>query len=318
MVRIVLPAAMVGSVNVWLLRGDPLTLVDTGERFDASSDALEAGLTAAGVRVEDIELLALTHHHVDHTGLLETLRGRSGAAVAALDRVADYGVAYDERTECERAFSEALLLAHGVPREMLGRNARLWDHIRERSGPFGVSQRLAVGDVLAMGSREYRVVHRPGHSSTDTLFVDEHSGMAIGGDHLLARISSIAEMSPAEGTCAKRRRALVEYLTGLDASRAMPLDLVLGGHGDPVTGPADLITERLGHHRLRCDAILGALAGRGERTCFEIAGSLWDAALVREQPTQVVWEVLGHLDLLHDAGRVVEHVADGVHRFALA
>lgn len=307
---------MVGSVNVYLLRGDTLTLVDTGERFDASVAALEAGLEGAGVRVEDLELIALTHHHVDHTGLVETLRERSGAAIAALDRVADYGAEYDERTECERSFSHALLLAHGVPDDLLWRNERLWDHIRDRSGPFAVSVRLAVGGLITMGAREFRVVHRPGHSATDTLFVDEHSGLALGGDHLLAHISSIAEMSP-DSTCARRRRALVEYLEGLEASRTMALDLVLGGHGADVLDHAGLITERFGHHRARCEAIADALAA-GERTCFEIAGSLWEPELVREQPTQVVWEVLGHLDILRAEDRVREDVTDGVHRFSLA
>jgi len=44
---------------------------------------------------------------------------------------------------------------------------------------------------------------------------------------------------------------------------------------------------------------------------------------VSEQPLLVVWEVLGHLDLLLDAGRVHEHVTEdgstyGVASFALA
>ena len=74
-----LPLAHVGSVNAWLLRGDPLTLVDTGPRDDGALAALEDGLRREGLRLEDIELVLATHHHLDHVGLAATIQRRSGA-----------------------------------------------------------------------------------------------------------------------------------------------------------------------------------------------------------------------------------------------
>src|SRR6266542_1868750 len=93
-VDIPLPLAHVGSVNTWLLRGDPLTLIDTGPRDDAALAALEDGLRRAGTRIEDIELVLATHHHLDHVGLAATIQRRSGAAVAVLGRLADYAERY--------------------------------------------------------------------------------------------------------------------------------------------------------------------------------------------------------------------------------
>src|SRR5881227_1472157 len=55
-VQIPLPLLHVGSVNAWLLRGDPLTLVDVGPANDEAFEALCAGLRDEGVRLEDIEL----------------------------------------------------------------------------------------------------------------------------------------------------------------------------------------------------------------------------------------------------------------------
>ena len=72
-----------------------------------------------------------------------------------------------------------------------------------------------------------------------------------------------------------------------------------------------------------CDEVAAALRADGGRaSAFEIADDLWPARIVAEQPLLVVWEVLGHLDLLLDAGRVEEHVTDdgstyGVASFAL-
>ena len=73
------PLPHIRSVNTWLLRGDPLTLVDTGPHDDDALAALDAGLRRAGARIEDVELVLLTHHHLDHSGLAATIAARSGA-----------------------------------------------------------------------------------------------------------------------------------------------------------------------------------------------------------------------------------------------
>src|SRR4051794_24926477 len=46
-----LPLPHIGSVNAWLLPGDPLTLIDTGPCDDTALTALEAGLRRADVRL---------------------------------------------------------------------------------------------------------------------------------------------------------------------------------------------------------------------------------------------------------------------------
>src|SRR5919198_93694 len=113
-VAIPLPLAHVGSVNAWLLRGDPVTLIDTGPREDRALTALEAGLRRHGLRVEDVELVLATHHHLDHVGLAATIKRRSGAAVAVLDRTADYAVRYSSQVEEDRRFARALMRHHGA------------------------------------------------------------------------------------------------------------------------------------------------------------------------------------------------------------
>src|SRR6476659_9886164 len=118
-IPIPLPLAHVGSVNAWLLRGEPLTLIDTGPRDDAALAALEAGLREHGLRVEDLELVLLTHHHVDHVGLAAEIRRRSGAAIAALDRLADYATGYAGEVEEDRDFAHELMHFHGVPEHVI-------------------------------------------------------------------------------------------------------------------------------------------------------------------------------------------------------
>jgi glyoxylase-like metal-dependent hydrolase (beta-lactamase superfamily II) len=71
-----------------------LTLLDTGPSNDEALETLAEGLRRAGVRVEDIELVLATHHHLDHVGLAGAIKRASGATVAVLGDVADYVADY--------------------------------------------------------------------------------------------------------------------------------------------------------------------------------------------------------------------------------
>jgi glyoxylase-like metal-dependent hydrolase (beta-lactamase superfamily II) len=320
--RIPLPLPHIGSVNTWLLRGDPLTLIDTGPCEDGALTTLEAGLRGAGVRIEDLELVLVTHHHLDHSGLAATIAARSGARIAAYERAAAYGAHYDERGEADRRFSLSLMRHHGVSEAAIADTEEFWEMLRRQSDAYHADIVLADGETIRAGGRELRVVARPGHSTTDALLVDERERIAFVGDHLLARISSNTEIYPALEPTGTRPRARVDYLESLRRTAAMPLDRLLTGHGADVTDHAGLVKRRLAEHEQRCQRIIGALH-TGAATAYEIAAELWSEETVRDQPLFVVWEVLGHLDLLLDAGRVREQVTEdgstyGVASFALA
>jgi glyoxylase-like metal-dependent hydrolase (beta-lactamase superfamily II) len=315
-VPIPLPLAHVGSVNAWLLRGAPLTLVDTGPRDDAALSALEAGLREHGLRIEDLELVLLTHHHVDHVGLAAEIARRSGATIAALDRLADYAAGYDAEVEEDRRFAHKLMRFHGVPEDVIASDEAFWDFLRENAEPFTVDVCLADGDTIAAGGRTLEVVERPGHSTTDTLFVDRREALAFTGDHLLSRISSNTEICPPERAADGRARSRIRYLDNLRETARMPLRRLLTGHGPAITGHQRLVASRLSEHRRRCDRIR-AILQRGPSSAYDIARELWVARTVAEQPLLVVWEVLGHLELLLAAGAVSEDTGDGRSLFTL-
>ena len=261
-VAIPLPLAHVGSVNAWLLHGDPVTLIDTGPRDDEALAALEAGLGRHGLRVEDIELLLATHHHLDHVGLAATIQRRSGATVAVLDAMADYAARYSAEVEEDRRFARALMRHHGVPESLVADTDELLGlHPRHDRG---LPRRRAP---RRRRSRSGGRAQPPGHRATRP----QHDGHAVrrrrrrvrvrrrspAGDDLLQH----GDLRARPG--ARRAGALARAVPGeprahgQDAARAAPHRTRRAGHRAQAAGqraparPSPPLRAHPGHPRRR-------------------------------------------------------------------
>jgi glyoxylase-like metal-dependent hydrolase (beta-lactamase superfamily II) len=101
---------------------------------------------------------------------------------------------------------------------------------------------------------------------------------------------------------------LVAYIDSLRKTRELPAELVLPGHGEPITNHVALIDERLAMHERRAEKLYDLIAEQ-PRTGYELAQALWGNVAVT-QAFLTLSEVIGHVDLLINAGQVRE-VADG-------
>jgi glyoxylase-like metal-dependent hydrolase (beta-lactamase superfamily II) len=301
---------LVGRVNCYLIEDDPLTLVDTGPNSDKSLDTLSRALAEHGRQIEDLELIVITHQHVDHLGLLETLTRRSHAEVAALDLLAPYLDDFSASAAADDEFALRMLRRHGAPADLTAVLASVSAAYRSYGSSGNVTRPLHDGDQIAMRDRTLRVAHRPGHSPSDTILFDEQRQILIAGDHLLAGISSNPLLSRplAPGVGAVRPQALIDYRASLRATRALPAKLVLSGHGAPITDHVELIDERFRGHERRARKLLRML-GSGPLSAFELAQQMWGNVAVA-QAYLTISEVLGHIDLLIARGAVSE-VDDG-------
>ena len=311
---------MVGRVNAYLIEDSPLTLVDSGPNSAKALDELEQALDALGHRIEDIELLVISHQHMDHFGLASILARRSGAEVAALAPLGRYLADYSRETDLDDRFAEGVMLRHGIPPEVVTALRAVSAGFRAWGAAVQTTRPLADGSEIELRDRSLRVLHRPGHSPSDTVFLDEQRKILLAADHLIAHISSNPLLARPLGAEAdpthSRPQALVTYLASLEQTRAMELELVLPGHGPPIEDHVAVIEERMRLHRRRAQKILGLIAAE-PRTAHEIAHELWGNVAVT-QAYLTLSEVLGHADLLLNEGAIVEQEHDGVVTFAAA
>jgi glyoxylase-like metal-dependent hydrolase (beta-lactamase superfamily II) len=315
--RIAIPTPFaVGRVNVYLIEDEPLTLVDAGPNSGTSFDELVRGIAALGHALEDIELVILTHQHIDHLGLVSLVAGHSGAEVAALDAAVPYVENFSLEAQADDDFARDIMLRHGIAEDVAAALQSVSRAFRAWGARVDVTRPLRDGEPLALRDRTLHVHHRPGHSPTDTVFHDRERRILIAADHLLGHISSNPLITRPRDGSSQRPQALVQYLDSLAATREMDVDLVLPGHGDPIHDHRSLIDQRFALHRRRADKIHRLIEER-PRSAYEIAQALWGNIAVT-QAFLTLSEVLGHLDLLTGEGRAREMERDGLSVFEAA
>lgn len=303
-IPIVIPTPFpVGPVNVYLLDGPSPALVDAGPDTDEARRALTEGLAIHGRRPSDIRHLVITHAHPDHFGLAAWVAAESGAGVISHP----YSVA---RMVGERAPAGSrnghlaqLLLAAGVPPAELEAMRQDFHRASNYSRPVAVGVEVMDGDQLALGDASWKVLHTPGHARGHICLYHRPSGQLLSGDHLLREISSNPVLeAPLPGET-ERPRSLVEYLRALERVAALEVTVARPGHGGPIHDVRGLVGRRVAFHRRRAAEIAAYLAA-GPRSAYQISQALFPD-LKGMQLFLGVSEVIGHLDILEDAGQII-------------
>jgi glyoxylase-like metal-dependent hydrolase (beta-lactamase superfamily II) len=293
--RIEIPTPLpVGPVNAYFLPGDPPTLIDAGPKTEETRAALEAGLGAAGFRVDEIRRIILTHGHTDHFGYAASIQQQSGAEIFGHE--ADRSKFSGERWivgHLSKFFTEA-----GLPQAFLQSFVDTLRGYRELFDPIPHVTALQDGDEVSLGGARLRVLHCPGHSQGHIcLYHDD--GELIAGDLLLETISPnpVVEFT-AEG---KRIPTLPQYLQSLRRVLILNCDVAFPGHGTPIANPSARIRELIAHHDQRKEQIRGLL-GPTPKTLQELTQEIYHD-LDHINMMLALSEMVGHLDLLIEEKR---------------
>jgi glyoxylase-like metal-dependent hydrolase (beta-lactamase superfamily II) len=157
------------------------------------------------------------------------------------------------------------------------------------------SEGLVAGAVLTAAGCELRVVATPGHSADSVSLLLPADGALLTGDTVLGRGTTVIGQDGGLG----------DYLRTLDELRALadavPLRVLLPGHGPLLDDPVGVLDYYIAHRRQRLEAVRAALEA-GARTPAEVVAivyaevdkSLWPAAEV---------SVRAQLHYLRDEGR---------------
>ncbi len=210
--QIVIPTPFkVGPVNCYVVTTAPITLIDTGTKWDESRRVMQTELAALGLRIEDVQRIIITHAHADHYGLAAEIAQASGAEVWS-HRHNRALLANDETSRLQHdEFYRLLMAESGVPLENRRHVADSRRGTNRYADAVKIDRMLEEADQIELADRTWRIYHTPGHAGGLICLFDRESRVLLSNDHLLRDISSnpVVEPDPDSGP---RPHRLVQYL----------------------------------------------------------------------------------------------------------
>jgi glyoxylase-like metal-dependent hydrolase (beta-lactamase superfamily II) len=304
--RLPMPDNPLRHINSYLVQADDgYVLVDCGWDLPVVLDALEAGLKDAGIGLDEVRRLVVTHYHSDHYGLAGHLLrlGRLRLLMHRLDWVYVRDTFGD--MAAFRRQSQQWLIENGF--DLISRDEQRAYESAMRFTVVEPDEQLEDAVPIGLGRHELRVVWTPGHTPGHICLWDRERRLLLSGDHVLDPITpNVSYWGPGAGN------PLGDFLRSLRKVAQLEADLVLPAHGEPFTGLQRRVAELLAHHDLREAAMLEALSDhRGPSTGAEVAARVpWtrrQRALAELPPFQqrmALSETLSHLEELRAQGKV--------------
>jgi glyoxylase-like metal-dependent hydrolase (beta-lactamase superfamily II) len=308
--QIVIPTPFkVGPVNCYVSTTAPITLIDTGPKWDEGRAALQSELAALGLKMGDVQRIVITHTHADHYGLAAEIVQASGAEVWTHRHNRAMLEAYETIRAQRDVFYMQLMTEAGVPLEQRQRVADSRRGGNRYAEAVQVDRELEGGDEIELADRMWKIYHTPGHAGGLVCLFDPQSRVLLSNDHLLRDISSnpIVEPDPDGGL---RPHRLVQYIQHMQRMADLEPSAAWTGHGREVHDVRKIVRQRLHFHERRAQRML-ELIGAEERSAYQIAEPLF-GRLSGMDSFLALSETIGHLDLLEEQGRIEAVRQDGV------
>ena len=291
---------VIGTVNSYLIKNEPLTLVDPGPNTEEAKNDLSAGLKNLGVEVEDLKRVVLTHSHVDHCGLIPWIQRTAGVeAYMHRSEMRKIGPDYDFYLERQAFLQEA-----GMPSNILYEILSDFDPVGEREYLEPNVVALNEGDALTFDGGALTTLHIPGHSEGLICLYDQDNGDLIGGDFVLKRITPNPNMEPDSKDFSHRLPTLRQYLTGLSRLEKLDPKNILPGHGENISDGKALAQEIREHHMERLEDVYEVLK-KDKMTVYQLMRVFYPDIRGFEIYLGVS-EVFAHVDYLISEGRIVK------------
>jgi glyoxylase-like metal-dependent hydrolase (beta-lactamase superfamily II) len=343
--RIQLPMDMpgLGHVNCYAIEDrEGVALIDPGVPSLRSWTVLNKQLKSAGLPMERVHTVVVSHSHPDHYGAAQRIRNLTGADIVTHENFKTY---WDPHEEDDFVREVAVAGDHDVQMSAI-ENALLKMTKRERNSPWDrpvpwggpppdaewrsrfrwrilplllskvwqppkPSKRVIDGTTLMLGDREWISVYTPGHTADHLCLLDPTEGIFVSGDHLLPTIT------PHISGLTTQAEPLGDFFTSLERMTTFEgVKTVLPAHGLVFSDLAGRSTEIIEHHHERLHTLTEAAVSSSdnELTVPEYSKHLFKP---RSWGPMADSETFAHLEYLRQTGKATTREVEGALRYRI-
>ncbi|KXG43971.1 MBL fold metallo-hydrolase [Tepidibacillus decaturensis] len=306
----------VGDVHAYLLLGDKITLIDAGIKTEQAWKSLIYQINENGIRLKDIDQVLLTHHHVDHIGLLDILRQHhSKLKVYAHQWTIPWVEKEPIFNQQLTLFYEKLYLENGLSKDQVQRIKSFNQYLNQFMDPVSDIELIEDGSSLPH-LPNWKVLHTPGHSQGHIVLYHEKKGILIAGDFILENTSSGIFVEPILiNNLFSRAKSGIDYLHSLEKIKGLKIEKVYSGHGKVIVNLDEMIDRQFSRFKQRSEQLKEILE-QGSFTVYDLMRKVYPNRY--EKHLNLFFsEILSFLDYLEYNGEISSFRQDHLIKYQL-
>jgi glyoxylase-like metal-dependent hydrolase (beta-lactamase superfamily II) len=298
-----------GPVNVYLFKGEKITLIDTGMKRTA--DILEKALGEHGIRFSDIKNIIVTHGHLDHYGAAKKIVKAGKAKVIAH---AEDIVSIEKGQEVPLGRYTNFLKLTGIPLSigiMLGLFFLIF---RSMADNCRVDVVMRDGDEVELGKYRGKIIETPGHSKGSVCVFLEKERILFCGDTIIEHVTPNAFMMLDEKEMLPVRLSQAEFYESLAKIKKLSPAMIYSAHGKAVSDIDKIIDGYEKAFAERQEKILSIIRS-GEKNVYRIARNLFPEIGGTKLPLEIflsISEAYTNIQVLQKKGKVSLNIVNGL------
>lgn len=297
------------SVNFYLVKQERrLSLIDAGFNNEECWQSLQTVLRQNGFQLQDITEILLTHHHIDHVGLVDRIVAEHSVPVYvhanSVVRLKRDETFLEMRVEFFRRLYEEMGCGELGSKQV----ENMWHAIKRNKG-LKMQSELTILPQHAI--LDFDIIEVPGHAHDQVAYYHRESKWLIAGDVLMEHLSPLAFVEP--NFNGKRMKTLVQHINSLKKCLSLQPPLVFSGHGEIIQDAPSLIEKRLNRIEEKANRFLSLIAV-GVSTAHDIA-RMMHKEKYEKQFYNIMTDVIGYLDYLEEQGKIQKKSVFGIYHY---
>jgi len=291
---------------------DQKVLIDSGLNMGNWSKIFFSTLNNLGYNIQDIDYCLITHMHLDHIGLVRTLKRKNKKIKIIMNDITHQILQWETNDE---NLGELKQQAKEVANRMI--KYGLTDDYGKKIVQFFTFWprylRYQKPDLIVHDGdkilKHLEIIWTPGHSFGHICVYNKEKKYLFSGDHILSRITPhignfIVPITLSEEYAGYNfENILHHYLKSLDRIDELNAEIIFPAHQEIIFNPHERILAIKEHHRNRLSQI-SRLIKNNPKTPLEISQIHFGNDLDEINSYMALSEVLGHLIYLENEGKV--------------